>query len=175
MTSFFSGEMYRVMGPMVPECSHLKIFGDEKKNYDEAKRFCYFPDAKHAGGGRCVAYRYFEHVLLCLYDKEICASIGSNNNWAFEEYIHKDSECSIETFDCTINATIPEPIRDRTKFYHICLGTTNNIDRKNQKFGTLSHLNALVGRSEGPDYFKMDIEVITQIHICTWATLDNVR
>ena len=35
-------EFDRVLGPyMDPQCSSLRVFGDEAKNYDEAKRFCY--------------------------------------------------------------------------------------------------------------------------------------
>lgn len=139
----FSGqwkyEMARLSVPQVPQCTHMHVFGDEVKNYDEAKRFCYFTDIKPPG--QCVAY-----------------SIGSNNNWDFEEYMHKDSDCKIETFDCTLNATIPEPIRDRTRFHPICIGATDSIDEKRQRFATVSNLNKAAGRNEGPDYFKIDVE-----------------
>lgn len=138
-------EMKRVQGPKINECKHLKIFGDEKKNYDEAKRFCFFPGAKHANSDKCVIY-----------------SIGSNDKWDFEENAYKDSDCTIETFDCTINATIPKTIRDRTRYHLVCLGSEQaevESDGKILKYMKLSQLNQLVGRKEGPDYLKMDIEV----------------
>ena len=132
-------EMARISPPQVPACTHLHIFGNERTNYDEAKRFCYFPDIKPPG--QCVAY-----------------SIGSNNNWAFEEHMYADSDCKIETFDCTLNATIPESIRSRTRFHHICIGAVDSVDEKHQRFATVSNLNKAAGRNEGPDYFKIDVE-----------------
>jgi len=154
----FSGswkwEMFRLNFPKVPECSHLKIFGDEKKNYDEAKRFCYYPNAKTAEGtegSKCVAY-----------------SIGSNDKWAFEEDFFAQSDCNIETFDCTCNATVPEAIRSRTRFHQVCLGTKDSVDGRGQRFSTLQHINKVAGRQHGPDYFKMDIEGFE------WAMLRNL-
>jgi hypothetical protein len=134
-------EMARIKPPFVPECKHLHVFGDERKNYDEVKRFCYFPNSK-GNGNKCNAY-----------------SIGSNNKWDFEEYFFRETDCTIDTFDCTCNATVPAEIVSRTKFHQVCLGNVNSIDEKTgQRFLTLPALNKLIGRSVGPDYYKMDIE-----------------
>lgn len=134
-TGAWKWEAFRVLGPQVPQCTNLHIFGDERRNYHEAKRFCYFPENK------CVAY-----------------SIGSNDKWEFEEILYKESKCTIETFDCTVNATIPPSIRDRTKFYSACL-SDESYKNGVQSYLTLPELNELVGSKVGPDYFKMDIEV----------------
>jgi hypothetical protein len=146
-------ELFRIFGgPTIAPCEHLKVFGNEKTNYDEAKRFCYFPNAKHSGGGSCVVY-----------------SVGSNNVWDFEVHMVKESDCIIETFDCTVpNVTMPDEIKSRTRFHKVCLGHTST-DHKKLKFMTLSQINNLVGRKEGPDYFKMDIEV------CFTYSYDSIR
>jgi len=122
----------------VPACKSLKVFGNEASNYDEAKRFCYFGDRKNQ---TCVVY-----------------SVGGNNQWDFEEYMHHGSNCDIETFDCTVNATVPLKIKDRTRFHKICLGASNSLRNGHQRFLTLHQMNKVVGRASGPDYFKMDIE-----------------
>ena len=119
----------------------MKTFGDEKANYDETKRFCYFPNATYPGG-KCVAY-----------------SIGSYNQWAFEEGFYAESNCLMQTFDCTVNATVPTPIRDRTTFHKTCIGATDKKSQDGNLFLTLPSINKLVNRGFGPDYFKMDIEV----------------
>jgi hypothetical protein len=123
------------------ECSTMKVFGDEKANYDEAKRFCFFGEQsliENNNGGKCTAY-----------------SIGSNNKWNFEEDFFRSTKCNIETFDCTCNVTIPAEIKSRTRFWPTCLGTSDSNDKK---FLTFKALNEMIGRKEGPDYLKVDIE-----------------
>eukprot|EP01041_Mallomonas_annulata_P007066 gene7066-14377_t len=135
-------EVTRLNLPQVPECKHLKVIGDEHKNYDEAKRFCYDEnDVRNAVGGGCVAY-----------------SIGSNNQWHFEEHVFSQTNCSTVTFDCTCNVTIPEEIVSRTVFHPVCLSAVHSIDHNGHKFLTLPQINKVAGRENGPDYFKMDIE-----------------
>ena len=82
-------------------------------------------------------------------------SIGSNNKWDFEVNFFKQTNCRMETFDCTCNATVPPEIEARTKFWGSCLGTTDSPDHK---FLTFPSLNKMIGRKEGPDYLKVDIE-----------------
>ena len=80
-------ELWRLLNDRdgtVPACKSLKVFGNEATNYDEAKRFCYFGD-KLKKNQSCVVY-----------------SVGGNNQWDFEEYMHHGSNCDIETFDCTV-------------------------------------------------------------------------
>lgn len=61
----------------------------------------------------------------------------------------------MDTFDCTCNATVPADIASRTHFWHTCVGQSDAPDKQ---FLTFPGLNKLVGRSEGPDYLKIDIE-----------------
>jgi hypothetical protein len=138
-------EFFRIFDDLtVPSCTNLKVFGNEKTNYDEAKRFCYFPKAKPIDGNQCIVY-----------------SIGSNNVWDFEVHMVKESDCKIETFDCSVaNATMPDEIKSRTRFHKVCLGhATSEKKNSDNTFMPLAQLNTLVGRKEGPDYLKMDIEV----------------
>jgi hypothetical protein len=88
---------------------------------------------------------------------KICSaySIGSNNKWEFEEEFFRSTNCTIYTFDCTCNVTIPAQIVNRTSFWPNCISQSDSADGK---FMTFPRLNKLVGRYEGPDYLKVDIE-----------------
>jgi hypothetical protein len=139
---------------MLPSCAHLTVFGEESTNYDEAKRFCYDAggySSEQGYGKGCVVY-----------------SIGSNNQWDFEQHMHDHTVCQhIETFDCTVMAEVSADIRDRTHFHHICLGGQStqravkhgNVDM-NVVYLTLADINKKVlKRSRGPDFLKIDVEV----------------
>ena len=43
----------------------------------------------------------------------------------------------------------------RTRFWKSCLGVSDSDDKS---FMTFKSLNKMVGRNEGPDYLKVDIE-----------------
>ena len=161
------------------ECSTMTVFGDEKHNYDEAKRFCFFGDKSLTNDLRKVRKRRMlrENAnRISDGDKKMgrrleednkgnvtatttapCTvySIGSNNKWDFEMNFFKQTKCKIETFDCTCNATIPPEIETRTRFWESCIGATDSNDKK---FLTFPSLNRMIGRKEGPDYLKVDIE-----------------
>ena len=164
------------------ECSTMTIFGDEKHNYDEAKRFCFFGNRsltndmekarrrtrrKLRGNGSNAYVKLsdgddkMERMLAESNEgRGIAApctaySIGSNNKWDFEVNFFKQTNCRIETFDCTCNATVPKEIEERTRFWGTCIGTTDSDDKK---FLTFPSLNKMIGRKEGPDYLKVDIE-----------------
>ncbi len=53
-TGEWKNEFFRVMGPKVPECPTLTVFGNEQANYDEAKRFCFIAGRKEED--KCSAY-----------------------------------------------------------------------------------------------------------------------
>ena len=152
----WKGEIDRVRMPMLPSCHHLTVFGDEKANYDEAKRFCYVPLSSPSAVEEqkqtvAAATTTSSHGPCVTY------SIGSNNKWDFEEHMFRVTNCRIETFDCTVDATVPPHIHNRTRFHSFCLGSkSGKIDQ--QTYMTLPQLNAKAGRNQGPDYFKIDIE-----------------
>ena len=140
-------EVFRMAGPILPECTNFKIFGDAAKNYDETKRFCDIT-ANYTTDDYCTAY-----------------SLGSNNKWFFEEYMHKMSKCTIETFDCTCNAIIPPAIANRTKFYKKCVSSSNNMNTKHWEFATYHEAMDLINSNypidrpkKGPEYLKIDVE-----------------
>ena len=89
-------------------------------------------------------------------------SVGSNNKWDFEEYIHASTNCTIDTFDCTCKGKVPKHIRDRTRFHHICLGAEDFASPDGTLYLTLARINAFLGRRNGPDFFKLDVEVRVQ-------------
>ena len=126
----------------------MKIFGDEKHNYDEAKRFCY------------IANQHRNESDANFKDKCSVFSIGSNNKWNFEEAIHAATNCTIDTFDCTINGIVPDSINNRTRFHKYCLSPFSFRDHKNGvEYNTLSELNKISNIVNGPDYLKIDVEV----------------
>lgn len=138
-TGAYKFEPERILGSsFLPQCRSMKLFGSEKHNFDEVKRFC-FMERQTNRTEPCVVF-----------------SIGSNNQWFFELNVFKESNCMIETFDCTTNATIPTHIKSRTRFHPYCLSKTSNLPTSSYK--TLQELIALTGRTKGPDYLKMDIE-----------------
>ena len=72
-----------------------------------------YPIGAHGSVAPCTAY-----------------SIGSNNKWNFEEDFFRSTNCSIETFDCTCNVTIPTEIVSRTRFWPTCIGSSDSEDKK---------------------------------------------
>ena len=149
------GEVDRVMMPMLSSCQHLTVFGDEKTNYDEAKRFCYVPLSSST-----VVEKQKQQIDVTITSSHtpcVTYSIGSNNKWDFEEHMYRDTNCRIETFDCTVDATVPLHIHNRTRFHSFCLGSKSGTIGQ-QIYMTLPQLNAKAGRNQGPDYFKIDIE-----------------
>lgn len=66
------------------------------------------------------------------------------------------SGCHISTFDCTVNATIPPAIRDRTTFYKKCIGNPAN-ELFGEHLMRFTDLKALT-KAERIDYLKIDIE-----------------
>lgn len=141
-------ELYRVIGPLAPKCESMFIFGNERKNYDEAKRFCFLLDGKpnspkslKTGQPICSVY-----------------SVGSNDKWHFEELMHEVTNCTIETFDCTIQATIPTPIRDRTRYHKNCMSPVYHQSKDGWVYNTYAQMNMLTNVTRGPDYLKIDAE-----------------
>ena len=70
--------------------------------------------------------------MLCasrdlLQDTCVVMSIGSANEWEFEESIFKSTNCRIEVFDCTGNErwAVPPAIRSRVTWHKYCVGRPN--------------------------------------------------
>lgn len=69
-------------------------------------------------------------------------SLGSNNQWKFEEAIVEKTSCRVETFDCTIPETTlpPESIRHRVRFHNYCIS-----DKDEGKYKTWKSLHKITG------------------------------
>lgn len=156
--------VYDLNDKMINECSTMKVFGDERKNYDEAKRFCFFGDQSLVAKDKNRRQLRGRQLSETIQQSAPCTaySIGSNNKWDFEIDFHHSTNCAMETFDCTCNVTIPDEIKNRTRFWHSCVGVKDSADKE---FLTFKSLNKLVGRNEGPDYLKVDIEGFIHIII----------
>ena len=70
--------------------------------------------------------------------------------------LYDDVGCHMSTFDCTLNATVPPAIRDRTTFYKKCIGDPKN-ELLGEPFVRVTDLKALT-KVERIDYLKIDIE-----------------
>jgi len=132
-------ELWRISRPVfAPNCPNLRTFSVH--DYDLMKKFCWTTG-----------------------DDEECSmySIGSNNQWDFEEDLYKVTKCKTHTFDCTVaSPRVPPTIADRTSYHSVCIGQKTFRDSKGRSFMTYKDLLNLTGHQEtGVDYFKMDVEV----------------
>ena len=84
----------------------------------------------------------------------VVVSIGSNNQWGFEEAVASEfPHCRVETFDCTVDATVPAPLRSRVTFHPFCLGVRDNAQELSWP-GIVRRL----GLTGPPAALKADIE-----------------
>lgn len=87
-------------------------------------------------------------------------SIGSNNEWEFEEAIYEKTNCTVHTFDCTVDLEKSQPpikIRDRVKLYPYCIGSRDMIVNGMQ-FLTYDSIHEAIKVKTLPIYLKIDIE-----------------
>ncbi len=97
--------VFDMMGPVAKVCNKFEHYGKG----DEEKRFCGdFNALRHP----CVIF-----------------SIGSNNQLGFEEDIYRKTNCSVKTFDCTMQPGIVPPLRiqDRMQLVNYCLGPRDEV------------------------------------------------
>ena len=80
-------------------------------------------------------------------------SVGSNNQWSFEESIFDQTACRVDTLDCTGNFAPPARIRARVAFHKICLGAAD----KGQYLTWESAMRA-IGVARAPTWLKIDCE-----------------
>jgi hypothetical protein len=92
--------------------------------------------------------------ILCSLDslatKTGCVvySLGSANNYKFEEAILKETPCHVHTFDCTVDGRSINP--SRHTFHKWCIGTKNG-------YRTWCNITESLGHTH-VDILKMDIE-----------------
>lgn len=127
---------FDAIGPVGPTCRQLESFGEG----DFEKRVCSLQSAINQTDG-CVII-----------------SIGSNNQWSFEEAVFsKAPGCVIHTFDCTVSADAdpPEYIRSRVTLHRYCIGASSDLATS---FMSWDHMLRHIGIDHAPTWLKLDIE-----------------
>ncbi len=86
-------------------------------------------------------------------------SIGSNNQWMFEEAIINQTSCRVETFDCTMDKQIkpPKHLRHRVRLHPLCL-SDRQYTVEDREYVTWHQILEQVGLKTAPTFLKMDIE-----------------
>eukprot|EP00995_Heteronema_vittatum_P010746 NODE_626_length_1256_cov_285.195526_g453_i0.p1 GENE.NODE_626_length_1256_cov_285.195526_g453_i0~~NODE_626_length_1256_cov_285.195526_g453_i0.p1 ORF type:complete len:357 (-),score=81.14 NODE_626_length_1256_cov_285.195526_g453_i0:122-1192(-) len=126
---------FDMLGPVGPRCRQpLAKFGKG----DDEKRFCASPS-----------------VLTS--DSCVVISIGSADQWAFEEAIFHQTNCSVYTYDCTGAFTVPVEIRSRVHFEPICIGAAD-ATLGGKRFLTWNSLLSYSEINTSPSLLKMDVE-----------------
>ena len=141
-----------MIGPVSLQCKDgLKSFGGVPRQsdgvVDGAKKTCGL-----TGENNCVIF-----------------SIGSFNEWAFEEAIFNGTNCTIHTFDCTLGTggtsylaqtggvQVPRALSSRVFGHNFCLGAKDEKIGGNE-FRTWESLLQIAKVTQSPTYVKMDIE-----------------
>mmetsp|Transcript_826 Transcript_826/g.1754 ORF Transcript_826/g.1754 Transcript_826/m.1754 type:complete len:440 (-) Transcript_826:187-1506(-) len=84
-------------------------------------------------------------------------SIGSNQEWGFEENWVKQTRCSAHTFDCTTQHDPRKPNVDFIHYYPYCISAENQ-KIEDREYTTYSTMVEKAGLSRAPALFKIDVE-----------------
>lgn len=99
-----TGDFPQIVYPSIPllPCASLKRYGNSRAT---GKQLC----------------------GLDTLSKNVCIiySLGSNNNFQFEDAILSQTSCRVHTFDCT--SLPPKQDHPRLKFHQICLGEQSSL------------------------------------------------
>jgi hypothetical protein len=132
------------MGNIGPDCANLMYFG---KGTADEKVFCISSDELEEHEDKATAT-----VSSCnIY------SIGSNDNWGFEEEVQqKLPHCDTHTFDCTLQNNTPKrkPQSDKVNFYPYCIGS-NDAQLPYLSYQSLVETTQI---NNPPKLLKMDVE-----------------
>lgn len=138
---------FNLLGPTGPRCrTSIESYGKG----DEEKRACGLQQLQTLNQVNVAGEKNQDCVVY---------SIGSNNQWGFEEDIIAKTHCRIETFDCTIGKDIQPPakIRHRVRFHPVCLSDSDYV-LDGRQYLSWTSLNKLTGITTSPTFIKMDIE-----------------
>ena len=99
------GDFPMIVNPSMPilPCSDLKRYGNSR---DTGKQLC-------------------ELKSLSVDDRCIVYSLGSNNDFQFEQAILSQTHCLVHTFDCT--SSPPKNSQPQLTFHNICLGENSPL------------------------------------------------
>eukprot|EP00047_Mylnosiga_fluctuans_P010384 m.16007 g.16007 ORF g.16007 m.16007 type:complete len:344 (-) comp3089_c0_seq1:183-1214(-) len=97
-------------------------------------------------------------------------SLGSNNDYSFEEAVLKNTPCTVSTFDCTLPDSQPGHSVDpkRHRFFAKCLGSAAKA-AQDPRFVTLPQAMRMIGKRR-VDLFKMDIEGFEYDVLAAWGS-----
>ncbi len=125
---------FDLLGPVFPDAclTQLKQLG---KTRDEEKQICW--DEQVFQNLDCVVF-----------------SIGSNNQWTFEQSVISETKCKVYTFDCTVE---PKLAPKGVNFFPYCVSGVAFINGKGQIYRTMQDILHEVGTKK-IDYLKMDVE-----------------
>ena len=139
------------LGPVVPDvCKQVNTIEAEINKYEE-KFMCSFEDLKREKALALVAANAISKMEPCGM-----ISIGSNGQWGFENEVSKSTECTIHTFDCTINDP-NKPENEAIHFYPYCISDVNKkVDGR--QYMTYSKMLEATGMKSPPSLLKMDVE-----------------
>ena len=154
-------ELWNALGPVGPSCSNVLTFA----RGDDMKTACTTNETYGT-----------DNVII---------SVGSNNQWAFEnDVLKKLPQTAVHTFDCTLGTHVDHAVRSGKvrglTFHDACLGMKDvdadlqpapraknatrapnaiaTTGRPRSRFRTWQSLLALAGLTRSPAYVKMDIE-----------------
>lgn len=142
----FTRERWDVgLGPIVPKvCSSVETIevGNRRKAFLD-KAMC--------------SYSNFKNNTRDKNDECHLLSIGSNDEWIFEEKFLADTNCTIHTFDCTVKEARNKPDTPFIKFYQYCISNQNEV-KDEYEYLTYFKMIEKAGLTKPPSLFKMDVE-----------------
>jgi len=139
------------LGPIVPDvCKQVNTIEAESNTYED-KFMCSFEDLKQE---KIMALG----AATAISKKTPCGmiSIGSNGQWGFEHEVSKSTECTIHTFDCTVQDP-NKPANEAIYFYPYCIADESK-KVKGRQYMTYSKMLEATGMKTPPALLKMDVE-----------------
>ena len=185
----YGPERYNMLGPIGPSCkSPIEKYGegdDEKRACGLEKLVELFNRENSNSKERTCRLAPEDSKIIC-EDKDsstgttedkipvkssiktgnnecVIYSIGSNNQWGFEEAIFNRTNCIVETFDCTMDKSIQPPaaIRSRVRLHPVCLSDSEYTTENGRRYVTWERLHELTGLVKlgiSPTFLKIDVE-----------------
>ena len=134
----------KVLGyPLLPLCkTPIENYGYE----DSSKRAC---------GLKQIAAKSREGKNAC-----VVFSIGSYNEFSFEQSIFNETSCTVHTFDCTLGrrgVVVPEGLRSRVFGHNVCIGARDEV-LDNRVFKSWRSIIELTKLDAAPTFLKLDVE-----------------
>eukprot|EP00123_Amoebidium_parasiticum_P021160 comp6263_c0_seq1/m.2082 comp6263_c0_seq1/g.2082 ORF comp6263_c0_seq1/g.2082 comp6263_c0_seq1/m.2082 type:complete len:365 (-) comp6263_c0_seq1:610-1704(-) len=105
-------------------------------------------------------------ICTDLLEKEPCLiySLGSNNEFSFEEVMLANTPCEMHTFDCT---STPKVLSPKHHFHSICIGDLKQ-STSDRKFMPLDDIKKMLNHPK-IDLLKMDIEAFEFDVFAGWS------